>query len=49
MRPRDEICAEFPGLLEDWAALDGAAGTQVPGRVVEAVAGALSSALLGLG
>ena len=45
LRPHDEIRAEFPGLLEGWAALDGAAGTQVPGRVVEAVAGALRSAM----
>ena len=45
MRPHEEICAEFPGLLEGWAALDGAAGTQVPGRVVEAVAGGLRSAM----
>src|SRR5947209_7793895 len=45
MRPHDEIRAEFSGLLEDWAPLDGAAGTQVPGLVVQAVAGALGSVM----
>jgi cysteine desulfurase family protein (TIGR01976 family) len=40
-RSIDDIRAEFPGLEEGWAPLDGAAGTQVPGAVIEAIATAL--------
>jgi cysteine desulfurase family protein (TIGR01976 family) len=40
-RSIESIRAEFPGLDEDWAPLDGAAGTQVPGAVIEAIAAAL--------
>ncbi len=40
-RSIESIRAEFPGLEEDWAPLDGAAGTQVPGAVIEAIAAAL--------
>ncbi len=40
-RSIDDIRAEFPGLEEGWAPLDGAAGTQVPGAVIEAIAAAL--------
>jgi cysteine desulfurase family protein (TIGR01976 family) len=45
LRPHDEIRAEFPGLADGWAALDGAAGTNVPEPVIEAVSGALTSAM----
>jgi cysteine desulfurase family protein (TIGR01976 family) len=40
-RSIDEIRAEFPGLGDGWASLDGAAGTQVPSAVIEAIASAL--------
>jgi cysteine desulfurase family protein (TIGR01976 family) len=40
-RSIDEIRGEFPGLTGDWASLDGAAGTQVPTSVIEAIAAAL--------
>jgi cysteine desulfurase family protein (TIGR01976 family) len=40
-RSVDEIRGEFPGLADDWAPLDGAAGTQVPAAVIEAIAAAL--------
>jgi cysteine desulfurase family protein (TIGR01976 family) len=40
-RSIDEIRAEFPGLDNGWASLDGAAGTQVPTAVIEAIAAAL--------
>jgi cysteine desulfurase family protein (TIGR01976 family) len=40
-RSIDEIRAEFPGLAGGWASLDGAAGTQVPTAVIEAIAAAL--------
>jgi cysteine desulfurase family protein (TIGR01976 family) len=40
-RSIDEIRAEFPGLAGGWAPLDGAAGTQVPTAVIEAIAAAL--------
>ncbi|HTU96148.1 MAG TPA: cysteine desulfurase-like protein [Solirubrobacteraceae bacterium] len=40
-RPIESIRAQFPGLSDDWAPLDGAAGTQVPTAVIEAIAAAL--------
>lgn len=40
-RSIESIRAEFPGLAGDWAPLDGAAGTQVPATVIEAIAAAL--------
>ena len=43
--PIDEIRSQFPGLSPDDAALDGAAGTQVPTAVIDAIADALRSAM----
>ncbi|HXD66784.1 MAG TPA: cysteine desulfurase-like protein [Solirubrobacteraceae bacterium] len=40
-RSVDDIRAEFPGLTGGWASLDGAAGTQVPTAVIQAIAAAL--------
>ena len=40
-RSIESIRAEFPGLGDGWAPLDGAAGTQVPTAVIEAIATAL--------
>jgi cysteine desulfurase family protein (TIGR01976 family) len=40
-RSIESIRAEFPGLADGWASLDGAAGTQVPAAVIEAMAAAL--------
>jgi cysteine desulfurase family protein (TIGR01976 family) len=40
-RSIEDIRAEFPGLGDGWASLDGAAGTQVPAAVIEAIATAL--------
>jgi cysteine desulfurase family protein (TIGR01976 family) len=40
-RSIESVRAEFPGLEEGWALLDGAAGTQVPTPVIEAIAEAL--------
>jgi cysteine desulfurase family protein (TIGR01976 family) len=40
-RSIESIRAEFPGLGGDWAPLDGAAGTQVPTAVIEAIDAAL--------
>jgi cysteine desulfurase family protein (TIGR01976 family) len=40
-RSIDHIRAAFPGLGDGWASLDGAAGTQVPTAVIEAIAAAL--------
>jgi cysteine desulfurase family protein (TIGR01976 family) len=40
-RSIESIRAEFPGLADGWASLDGAAGTQVPAAVIEAIAAAL--------
>lgn len=45
----DELRAHFPGLTRDIAALDGAAGTQVPLGVIDAVASALRTAMANLG
>ena len=45
----DELRAHFPGLSPDMAALDGAAGTQVPLAVIDAVASALRTAMANLG
>ncbi|MFL6114427.1 MAG: hypothetical protein ACJ786_24165, partial [Catenulispora sp.] len=41
----DALRAQFPGLSPDDAALDGAAGTQVPLAVIDAVTAALGSAM----
>jgi cysteine desulfurase family protein (TIGR01976 family) len=43
--PVDDLRAQFPGLSPDEAALDGAAGTQVPIAVIDAIAEALQSAM----
>jgi cysteine desulfurase family protein (TIGR01976 family) len=40
-RSIDDIRAEFPGLVDGCASLDGAAGTQVPNAVIEAITAAL--------
>ena len=48
-RSIESIRAEFPGLHDDWASLDGAAGTQVPTPVIEAIAGALGDGMANLG
>jgi cysteine desulfurase family protein (TIGR01976 family) len=40
-RSIESIRAEFPGLADGWASLDGAAGTQVPAAVIEAIAASL--------
>jgi cysteine desulfurase family protein (TIGR01976 family) len=47
--PIDDLRSQFPGLSSDGAALDGAAGTQVPLAVVDAVADALRSAMANVG
>jgi cysteine desulfurase family protein (TIGR01976 family) len=49
MRPIDAIRSEFPGLADGTAALDGAAGTQVPQAVIDAIGGALGSAMANVG
>jgi cysteine desulfurase family protein (TIGR01976 family) len=43
--PIDDLRAQFPGLSSDDAALDGAAGTQVPVAVIDAIAEALRCAM----
>ena len=48
-RSIESIRAEFPGLHDGWASLDGAAGTQVPTPVIEAIAGALGDGMANLG
>jgi cysteine desulfurase family protein (TIGR01976 family) len=45
----DDLRAQFPGLSADDAALDGAAGTQVPVAVIDAIADALRSAMSNTG
>ena len=45
----DALRAQFPGLSPEVAALDGAAGTQVPQAVVDAVAEALVTAMANAG
>jgi len=40
-RSIEDIRAEFPGLSDGWASLDGAAGTQVPTAVIEGITAAL--------
>lgn len=45
----EEIRAHFPALSDDLVPLDGAAGTQVPTVVIEAVQGALRDAMTNLG
>ncbi|HZC71710.1 MAG TPA: cysteine desulfurase-like protein [Jatrophihabitans sp.] len=47
--PIDDLRAQFPGLSPDDAALDGAAGTQVPAAVIDAIADALRSAMANTG
>jgi cysteine desulfurase family protein (TIGR01976 family) len=47
-RPIEEIRADFPGLAEGLAMLDGAAGTQVPQAVIDAVAAGLRDAMSNL-
>ena len=47
-RSIESIRAEFPGLGRDWAPLDGAAGTQVPTAVIEAIAAALRDGMANL-
>lgn len=47
--PVDELRAHFPGVSRDIAALDGAAGTQVPSAVRDAVAAALETAMANAG
>jgi cysteine desulfurase family protein (TIGR01976 family) len=47
--PVDAVRAHFPALSADIAALDGAAGTQVPAAVIEAVTDALSTAMANQG
>jgi cysteine desulfurase family protein (TIGR01976 family) len=49
VRPIEEIRADFPGLADGTAALDGAAGTPVPSAVIDAVSHALASAMANLG
>jgi cysteine desulfurase family protein (TIGR01976 family) len=49
IKPVTDIRAEFPGLRDGTAALDGAAGTQVPDAVIAAVSGALATAMANLG
>ena len=49
IRPIDAVRADFPGLLPDVAALDGAAGMLAPSVVVEAVADALRHSMANLG
>jgi len=45
----DELRAHFPGLSPDIAALDGAAGTQVPLAVIDAIDAALRTAMANVG
>ncbi|HET6869947.1 MAG TPA: aminotransferase class V-fold PLP-dependent enzyme, partial [Solirubrobacteraceae bacterium] len=47
-RTIEQIRAEFPGLLKGDTRLDGAAGTLVPTRVIDAVAGALRLSMANL-
>ncbi len=49
LTPVDEIRAQFPGLSAPHAQLDGAAGTQVPEPVIEAVAEAMRDAMANVG
>jgi cysteine desulfurase family protein (TIGR01976 family) len=48
-RSIDSIRTEFPGLQDEWVALDGAAGTQVPTPVIEAIAAGLRDGMANLG
>src|ERR1700729_2852508 len=45
LSPIDDLRGQFPGLSPDDAALDGAAGTQVPVAVIDAIADALRFAM----
>lgn len=47
--PIDELRSQFPGLSPEVAALDGAAGTQVPQPVIDAIAAALRFAMSNVG
>lgn len=47
--PIDDLRRQFPGLTPDDAALDGAAGTQVPVAVIDAIADALRSGMSNMG
>ncbi|HEX3691611.1 MAG TPA: cysteine desulfurase-like protein [Solirubrobacteraceae bacterium] len=47
-RSIEDIRAEFPGLSDGWASLDGAAGTQVPTAVIDAIAAALRDGMANL-
>lgn len=47
--PTEALRAQFPGLSPEVAALDGAAGTQVPQAVIDAVAEALVTAMANAG
>jgi cysteine desulfurase family protein (TIGR01976 family) len=47
--PIDELRAQFPGLSPEGVALDGAAGTQVPLAVVDAVVAGLRTAMANVG
>ena len=44
-RPIDQIRAAFPGLSDGRAALDGAAGTQLPAPVIDAMVAAMRDAM----
>src|ERR1700761_9766712 len=41
----EQIREQFPGLVGGWASLDGAAGTQVPTAVIDAIVVALRDAM----
>jgi cysteine desulfurase family protein (TIGR01976 family) len=45
----DDLRAQFPGLSDDVVALDGAAGTQVPVAVIDAIADALRTSMANVG
>jgi cysteine desulfurase family protein (TIGR01976 family) len=49
LAPIDELRGQFPGLSRGVAALDGAAGTQVPAAVIDAVAAGLRTAMANAG
>jgi cysteine desulfurase family protein (TIGR01976 family) len=49
MKSTEDIRADFPALGEGFVHLDGPAGTQTPARVIDAVAGAMGSALANAG
>ena len=47
--PLEELRAQFPGLSPQVASLDGAAGTQVPVAVIDAIADALRTSMANVG